>query len=82
MTQIETSQAPDPTVDSHVRVTLDDGQVVTGVIVEDFGELIPADGTIEAPVDAELGIARLRRFVITTDRGVVSGDVDTVEVID
>lgn len=77
----DSSPAAGATVNSKVRVTLDDGQVVTGVIVEDFGELMPADGAIEAPIDAERGSARLRRFAITTDRGVVFGDLDTVDVI-
>ncbi|MCS3879035.1 hypothetical protein GII30_11630 [Gordonia amarae] len=46
-----------------------------------FGELIPSGGAIEATIDAERGAARLRRFAINTDRGVVFGDPDTVEVL-
>ncbi|HQV19223.1 MAG: hypothetical protein KDB67_05330 [Gordonia sp.] len=69
------------TVNSRVRVTLETGEVVTGVIVEDFGELIPTGGSVEATIDDERGAARLRRFLINTDRGVVFGDPDTVEVI-
>ena len=69
------------TVNSRVRVTLETGEVVTGVNVEDFGELIPTGGSVEATIDDERGAARLRRFLINTDRGVVFGDPDTVEVI-
>ena len=50
------------TVNSRVRVTLETGEVVTGVIVEDFGELIPTGGSVEATIDDERGAARLRRF--------------------
>ena len=77
----DSAPAAEAAVNSKVRVTLEDGQVVPGVIVEDFGELIPSDGTVEATIDAERGAARLRRFVINTDRGVVFGDPETVEVI-
>lgn len=77
----DSAPAAEATVNSKVRVTLEDGQVVSGVIVEDFGELIPSGGAIEATIDAERGAARLRRFAINTDRGVVFGDPDTVEVI-
>ncbi|MFZ2240124.1 MAG: hypothetical protein WAV90_11330 [Gordonia amarae] len=77
----DSAPAAEAAVNSKVRVTLENGQVVTGVIVEDFGELMPSDGAIEATIDAERGAARLRRFAINTERGVMFGDPDTVEVI-
>ncbi|MFW0785295.1 hypothetical protein AAFP35_12295 [Gordonia sp. CPCC 206044] len=68
-----------PSVSSRVHVTLDDGQTVDGVIVEDFSDL---GNAVEARIDEDKSV-RLRRYAINTDdAGLVFADDDAIEAAD
>ncbi|WP_238419004.1 hypothetical protein [Gordonia sp. 'Campus'] len=70
-----------PRISTRVRVTLDDGSVREGEIVDDFADLAPDVTTVEARIDSE-HVARLRRWAIATDDDdIVFADDDAVEVI-
>ncbi|MCD2146577.1 hypothetical protein [Gordonia paraffinivorans] len=80
----ETADAADddePHVSSRVRVTLEDGTVREGEIIDDFADLAPGDKPVEARIDHE-HVARLRRWAISTDdHDIVFADDDAVELI-
>ncbi|MEO9329957.1 hypothetical protein [Gordonia aurantiaca] len=68
-------------VSSRVRVTLEDGTVREGEIIDDFADLVPGDEPVEARIDHE-HVARLRRWAISTDdHDIVFADDDAVELI-
>ena len=58
-------------VHTRVRVQLPDGTQVTGVIFEDFADLFPDDGTeVSVRIDDDRR-ARLRRWGIQADNGIL-----------
>ncbi|AFR48551.1 hypothetical protein [Gordonia sp. KTR9] len=68
-------------ISARVRVTLDDGSVREGEIVDDFADLAPDDTAVEARIDND-HVARLRRWAISTDdHDIVFADDNAVEVI-
>ena len=77
----DTADDDEPHVSSRVRVTLEDGTVREGEIIDDFADLAPGDKPVEARIDHE-HVARLRRWAISTDdHDIVFADDDAVELI-
>lgn len=77
----DAADADEPHVSSRVRVTLEDGTVREGEIIDDFADLAPGDKPVEARIDHE-HVARLRRWAISTDdHDIVFADDDAVELI-